>query len=149
MQPVKTSAIVVAAIAFFSVQSIAQDTQPRREQVSNIEVADRDFGVSGLPEISTISAKTGIRGFMQPGVPHVIRVAALRRAWSADPAIRDFKGMAENEWDFTAADVPSFGAIDPNFDAEGMVAQMLSAPRLAAAEKTGLLARASFSLFRN
>ena len=27
--------------------------------------------------------------------------AALRRAWVADPAIRDFIGMAENQWDFT------------------------------------------------
>jgi hypothetical protein len=28
-------------------------------------------------------------------------VAALRRAWVSDPVIRDFIGIAENQWDFT------------------------------------------------
>jgi hypothetical protein len=38
-------------------------------------------------------------------------LAALRRAWSADPAIRDFIGLSENSWDFNAPDgVPGFGS---------------------------------------
>ena len=37
--------------------------------------------------------------------------AALRRAWAADPAIRDFVGLAENAWDFTdPTAMPGFGA---------------------------------------
>src|SRR6185503_21147160 len=37
-----------------------------------------------------------------------------RRAWVTDPAIRDFVGLAENAWDFTAPDgVPGFGPLAP------------------------------------
>jgi hypothetical protein len=37
---------------------------------------------------------------------------ALRRAWADDPAIRDFIGLSENAWDFTAAGgVPGFGPL--------------------------------------
>ncbi|AHY54822.1 hypothetical protein BJS_02218 [Bradyrhizobium japonicum SEMIA 5079] len=39
--------------------------------------------------------------------------AALRRAWSADPAIRDFVGLAENAWDFNdPTAMPGFGPLD-------------------------------------
>jgi hypothetical protein len=38
---------------------------------------------------------------------------ALRRAWLADPAIRDFVGLAENAWDFNDPDaMPGFGPLD-------------------------------------
>lgn len=38
--------------------------------------------------------------------------AALRRAWTADPAIRDFIGLSENSWDFNSAGgVPAFGSL--------------------------------------
>ena len=49
-----------------------------------------------------------------PGVPVALSRAALRRAWSTDPAIRDFIGLAENQWDFTATNsIPGFGPLDP------------------------------------
>jgi hypothetical protein len=36
----------------------------------------------------------------------------LRRAWLADPAIRDFIGLSENSCDFNAPDgVPGFGSL--------------------------------------
>ena len=39
--------------------------------------------------------------------------AALRRAWAADPAIRDFVGLAENAWDFNDPHaMPGFGPLD-------------------------------------
>jgi hypothetical protein len=64
--------------------------------------------------------------FMQPGVPEALSRAALRRAWSADPAIRDFIGLAENSWDFTASDgMHGFGALDPA-DAKRLLAQLFS-----------------------
>jgi hypothetical protein len=38
--------------------------------------------------------------------------AALRRAWSADPTIREFIGLSENSWDFNATGgVPGFGSL--------------------------------------
>jgi Protein of unknown function (DUF3306) len=66
-----------------------------------------------LPPIESITAATDIRPFLAPGVPAELSRAALRRAWSADPAIRDFIGLAENQWDFTApGGVPGFGSIE-------------------------------------
>jgi hypothetical protein len=36
--------------------------------------------------------------------------AALRQAWASDPAIRDFVGIAENQWDFNdPTAMPGFG----------------------------------------
>ncbi len=71
--------------------------------------------VAQLPPIEEITAATDIRAFLAPGVPTELRLAALRRAWSTDPAIRDFIGLAENQWDFNAPDgVPGFESwIDP------------------------------------
>jgi Protein of unknown function (DUF3306) len=72
--------------------------------------------VAKLPPIEEITAATDIRAFLAPGVPTELRLAALRRAWRADPAIRDFIGLAENQWDFNAPDgVPGFASmVDPD-----------------------------------
>jgi hypothetical protein len=65
-----------------------------------------------LPPLDAIGADTDIRAFLAAGVPADLTRAALRRAWSADPTIRDFIGLSENSWDFTAAaGVPGFGDI--------------------------------------
>ena len=48
----------------------------------------------------TITAETDIRAFLQKGVPAQLTRAALRRAWVADPNIRNFREIAENQWDF-------------------------------------------------
>jgi hypothetical protein len=65
-----------------------------------------------LPPIETISAGSDIRPFLAAGVPADLTRAALRRAWSADPAIRDFIGLSENSWDFNApGGVPGFGSL--------------------------------------
>src|SRR6185312_5055215 len=58
------------------------------------------FDIAELPSIESIGADTDVRGFLQPGVPPDLTRAALRRAWSSDPAIRDFVGLVENGWDF-------------------------------------------------
>jgi len=65
-----------------------------------------------LPPIETIGAGSDIRPFLATGVPVDLTRAALRRAWSADPAIRDFIGLSENSWDFNMpAGVPGFGSL--------------------------------------
>jgi hypothetical protein len=55
-----------------------------------------------LPSLESIGPSTDIRAFLSAGVPADLTRAALRTAWSADPAIRDFVGLAENAWDFNA-----------------------------------------------
>jgi len=78
-----------------------------------------------LPPINSIDRGTDIRAFLQQGVPQDLARAALRRAWSSDPAIRDFIGLSENAWDFTAPEgVPGFGPFAPDA-ARQLVAQVL------------------------
>lgn len=68
--------------------------------------------LDSLPSIDSITGETDVSGFLAPGVPSALTRAALRRAWQADPAIRDFVGIAENQWDFTApGGAPGFGAL--------------------------------------
>jgi uncharacterized protein DUF3306 len=73
----------------------------------------REFDLSSLPAIDSIDAATDIRAFLRDGIPEELSRAALRRAWSADPAIRDFMGLAENAWDFNDPHaMPGFGPLD-------------------------------------
>ena len=83
------------------------------------------FDVESLPPIESISAETDITMFMRTGVPETLKHAALRRAWSADPAIRDFMGPTENYWDAAGPDgIPGFGDLDPNLDVRRMVSEL-------------------------
>ena len=71
-----------------------------------------EFDISTLPSLDSITPNSDIRVFLQRGVPAELTRAALRRAWSADPAIRDFVGLSENAWDFNAPDsIPGFGSL--------------------------------------
>lgn len=82
--------------------------------------------LSALPSLESITATTDIRAFLVPGVPAELTRAALRRVWLADPAIRDFVGLAENAWDFNApATVPGFGSTVPADIARRLVARVL------------------------
>ena len=56
-----------------------------------------EFDPASLPPVDAIKADTDITAFMRAGVPAELRHAALRRAWSADAAIRDFVGLNENK----------------------------------------------------
>lgn len=72
-----------------------------------------EFDPSSLPPIESIAAATDVTAFLRDGVPQELRRAALRRAWSADPAIRDFVGLAENAWDFNDPKaMPGFGSLE-------------------------------------
>jgi hypothetical protein len=69
--------------------------------------------LSTLPPIDSIDAATDVRVFLQKGVPADLTRAALRRAWAADPNIRDFIEVAENQWDFaTGSNLPGFGTLN-------------------------------------
>ena len=87
-----------------------------------------EFDVTKLPSLDSIGANTDIRDFLQPGVPPALKLAALRRAWSADPAIRDFIGLVENGWDFNdPKGIPGFGPINAG-DVAQLLARVIGAP---------------------
>jgi hypothetical protein len=69
------------------------------------------FDLTSLPSIESIGANTDVSGFLRPGIPADLTRAALRRAWSSDPAIRDFVGLVENGWDFN--DPNAMGGFGP------------------------------------
>ncbi len=102
--------------------------------------------LSALPSIESITASTDIRPFLAPGVPAELTRAALRRVWVTDPKIRDFIGIAENQWDFTADNaIPGFGPLSPLDDVRRLVAQVMgertAAPEAPAPEPEGHLSQ--------
>jgi hypothetical protein len=71
------------------------------------------FDLMSLPPLHLIVADTDMQQFMHEAVPEEVTRAALRSAWTADPAVRDFVGIAENQWDFNDhASMPGFGPIE-------------------------------------
>jgi hypothetical protein len=91
--------------------SDARQTEP--PQASSARPGEPEFDLSSLPSIDSITAATDVTAFLRQGVPQELRRAALRRAWTSDPAIRDFVGLAENAWDFNDPNaMPGFGPLD-------------------------------------
>ncbi len=93
------------------------------------ETAEPAFDLSKLPSLDSITAETDIRPFLAAGVPASLRQAALRRAWSADPKIRDFIGLAENQWDFTGDSELLGFDFSPPSDVARMVAELFGEKR--------------------
>jgi len=84
------------------------------------------FDLTTLPPIESITAASDIGAFLAPGVPEELTRAALRRVWVTDPTIRDFVGIAENQWDFTKVDgVPGFGSLELTPGLLRMVASLI------------------------
>ena len=80
--------------------------------------------MTSLPSINSITLDTDIRAFLQAGVPEELKRSALRRAWATNPAIRDFIGIAENQWDFNDPNgIPGFGPLRDTDNIPMLVAQ--------------------------
>jgi hypothetical protein len=90
------------------------------------DVVDEPFDPASLPSIETITFDTDIRGFLQSRVPAALTRAALRQAWASDPAIRDFIGIAENQWDFNdPTAMPGFGPMLETDNVPALLARAL------------------------
>ena len=96
--------------------------------------SEPEIDLSKLPSIDSITAATDITEFLRKDIPIELSRAALRRAWSADPTIRDFVGLAENAWDFTDPNaIPGFGALQGTPEQIGaMVERVIGSVRNAA-----------------
>src|SRR4051812_11471254 len=89
-----------------------------------------EFDWTTLPPVETITAESDIRAFLQAGVPPELTRAALRRAWAADPKIRDFVGLADYDWDFnTPGAIAGFGPLEMSDEVRRQVVQMISGSR--------------------
>ena len=88
--------------------------------------ASPSFDPASLPPLQSITAGTDIRSFLVSSVPVELTKAALRQAWVTDPAIRDFIGIAENQWDFNdPTAMPGFGPLRASDDVPGLLAKMI------------------------
>ena len=102
-----------------------------------------EFDPATLPSIESIVAGTDVSAFLKAGVPADLTRAALRRAWAADPNIRDFIGLSENSWDFTApGGVPGFGPLSAE-EAGRLMAQYTSTAKEVAGKTKEAIERIS------
>jgi hypothetical protein len=80
-----------------------------------------------LPAIESITGESDVRPFLQSGVPTELVRGALRAAWTTDPAIRDFVGIAECQWDFNdPSAMPGFGPLTATQSAQSVVKPSVS-----------------------
>src|SRR5262245_46719974 len=105
----------------------AESARPSEDQSGGARPPpEAAFDPTKLPPIETITAETDIRAFLARGVPPELTRAALRRAWAADPKIRDFIGLSENSWDFNAPDaMTGFGSLEMTDELRQQIARMV------------------------
>jgi Protein of unknown function (DUF3306) len=136
--------LCIAWLVMFAPVAVAQDREKGTDASRLAAASDAPdvtvaaFDLAALPPLDSIDAHTNIAVFLQNGVPAEMRIAALRRAWTMDPAIRTFREVAESDWDFDDLNsIPGFGEFVPEADAQRMLAQIFGdTPRLAARTPT-------------
>lgn len=127
-----------------------QPVEPVKAQIGGpadgraAEPAGPDVDLSNLPPIDSIDAATDITVFLGKGIPSELSRAALRRAWTTDPAIRDFVGLAENAWDFNDPNaISGFGSLDlSQAEVSGIVDRIVGGVQQVAADPPDTLAAA-------
>jgi len=81
--------------------------------------------LSRAPELDTAAVDSAAPGAARREGVSAIDIRALVR----DPAVKDFVGLSENSWDFTAlGGVPGFGPLSGG-DARDVMAQQATAPQ--------------------
>lgn len=112
-----------------SVARPPEDERPREDTKAPAAAAKPEeppFDLKDLPPIESITAATDLRPFLAPGVPAELTRAALRRAWVADPAIRNFVGLAEYAWDYhEAGSMAGFGPLEMTEELRQVVARII------------------------
>jgi hypothetical protein len=110
-------------------EAVSTDVEAATEQPEIDAATQEAFDPASLPSIDSFTADTNMVAFMKSGVPTELTRAALRRAWTSDPAIRDFIGIAENQWDFNDPNgIPGFGRLDATESGVTFLAQVSSTP---------------------
>jgi hypothetical protein len=126
-------------------EAVSTSVEAATEQPGINAAMQEPFDPASLPSIDSIAGDTDIVAFLKSGVPTELRRAALRRAWTSDPAIRDFIGIAENQWDFNDPNgISGFGRLDATESGVIFLAQVSSTP----GEMPNLLAEGATSVER-
>ncbi len=81
--------------------------------------------LAALPPLESLGPDSTLAPFLQKGIPEGLRNAAMRQIWEADPAIRDYIGPADYQWDFhTPGALVGFGDLETGTDVARMVADV-------------------------
>jgi hypothetical protein len=119
--------------------AVSSNAEPGLAQHDN-GLRDELFDPATLPSIEAITVDTDIRAFLQSRVPAELTRAALRRTWVSDPAIRDFIGIAENQWDFNdPAAILGFGPLGKTDNVPALLEQALGSSNKLAEAVTKIL----------
>lgn len=107
------------------------------------EEPEPEFDLSTLPALEDLTGTSDMSVFLQKGVPEALKNAALRRAWSLDPFIRDHIGPVECGWDFNdPGAMIGFGDLDESLDRGAMLRQILEGARREPAPEVEAVAEA-------
>jgi hypothetical protein len=110
-------------------EAVSTGVEAATEQSGINAAMQEPFDLGSLPSIGSITADTDIVAFLRSGVPTELTRAALRQAWTSDPAIRDFIGIADNQWDFNDPNgISGFGRLDAAESGVTFLAQLSSTP---------------------
>jgi len=110
-------------------EAVSTSVEAVAEQPGINAAMQEPFDPASLPSIDSITADTDIVAFLKSDVPTELTRAALRRAWTSDPAIRDFIGIAENQWDFNDPNgMAGFERLDASESGVTFLAQLSSTP---------------------
>lgn len=103
-----------------------QAVQPAEPAPVPVEPEEEDFDLSLLPSLEELTPATDLTLFFKKGVPEMLRNAALRKMWTLDPAIRDYRSEAlDYAWDWNApGGVPGGGDLPADYDSSEMVARI-------------------------
>lgn len=116
----------------------AEPAAPPHVTADAAKTAEPAFDPASLPPLDSITGASDISAFLRAGVPAELTRAALRRAWTADPVIRDFVGLSENAWDFTDPNaIPGFGSLEMTEEVRAMIARAVEQIGAAPAPQTG------------
>jgi hypothetical protein len=84
--------------------------------------------LSKLPKIEDLTADSDFTAFMDARVPSGLRQAALRRAWTLDPRIRDFIEVAEFQYNWNVpGGAPGYGPLPEGVNVATLLAQVMAA----------------------
>lgn len=130
-------------------QKVANDSAPVENSASSHapvpETAPDEpeaFDLSSLPSIDGITATSDISPFLKTGVPDALRNAALRQVWQTDPAIRDYIGPADYDWDFhTPGALAGHGELAADIDIGKLIDQFTNAIPKTAPDRNESVAR--------
>jgi len=94
------------------------DSPHRTSSLPEEEGLTEPVDPASLPPVESLGADSDYTRFLAPGVPEELKLLALRKAWSCDPAIAEFRGFAEYDWDCNA---PGYGQLLPTDDVKALV----------------------------